>query len=445
MNELKNTPVRKLFITYLVPSVLGLMLMSVNILIDGIFVSKGVGAEALAGVNIAVPVYSILLALSLWIGIGGGTLYSIAGGRGDWKEARQYFTQSLVWAIGIVGTIILLCLWKEKELALLFGADKEILPYVLDYLHIIVLYGLVYVLENILSIFIRNDGNPKLAMSGLIVNSVLNIILNYIFIFQFGWGIKGAAYATIIATFVGVIVMCSHFLRKKSQLGFVPFTPDLRKLKEILTIGFPSFIAEGTAAVMTVGYNVTFMSYVGKIGITAFAAVNYLHAVFLMFFLAVGAAIQPLVSYHHGAGLHTRAKQFRKYALVTGAVFGVIVFGVCLLFGKQLASLFNVTGGALLSYTVTGLTLFTTGYLFLSINMVWAEYCQAIKRTRAATIIILLRSIVFFLPLLWLLPELFGKWAIWLALPGAEFLTAASIFIILGYQRKAERSVKEVN
>ena len=196
---------------------------------------------------------------------------------------------------------------------------------------------------------------------------------------------------------------------------------------------------------MTVGYNVTFMAYVGKIGITAFAAVNYLHAVFLMFFLAIGAAIQPLVSYHHGAGLHTRARQFRKYALITGVVFGAVVFIVCLLFGKQLAGLFNVTGGTLLSYTVTGLTLFSTGYLFLSINMVWAEYCQAIKRTRAATIIILLRSIVFFLPLLWLLPEFFGKWTIWLALPVAEFLTAASVFIVYIYQKSVGRKAKGLN
>lgn len=440
-HELRNKPAGKLFVSYLVPSVLGMVLMSLNILVDGIFVSNGVGKEALAAVNIAVPVYSILLSLSLWIGIGGATLYSIEKGRGDIERAKSIFTQAFIWAILIVGIVIVLCLWQERNLVLWFGADQEILPYALDYLHIILLFGLVYVLENILSIFIRNDGSPNLAMAGLIVNSVLNIVLNYIFIFRFGWGIKGAAYATIIATFIGLFILGIHFLKRTSDLRFVRCRLERQVITDIIGIGLPSFIAEGTAALITIGFNVSFMYYVGPLGVTSFAVVNYLHAVFIMLFIAVGSAIQPLVSYHYGAELFERAKKFLKYAIYTGVMLGIVIFLICFFFGDELAFLFGVTTGKVLSYTSSGLGLFAIGYAFLAYNMVSAEYYQAIKRTRAATMIILLRSTLLFIPLLLILPYLFGGKTIWLAFPGAEVLTA---LIVVSMQRsKQKRQDKE--
>ncbi|MEG0386290.1 MAG: MATE family efflux transporter, partial [Solibacillus sp.] len=194
MNEtseiLRNTPTKKLFVSYLIPSIIGMLLMAINILVDGIFVSNGVGPEALAGVNIAVPIFSILLSISLWIGMGGATLYSIALGQNNPKKAQSIFTQSFFLATFIVGILVVFSLWKQKEISYLFGASDEIFPYVKDYLQIILLFGVVYVIENILSIFIRNDGNPKLAMIGLGVTSVLNIVFNYIFIFMMDMGVR---------------------------------------------------------------------------------------------------------------------------------------------------------------------------------------------------------------------------------------------------------------
>ncbi|MEG0472967.1 MAG: MATE family efflux transporter [Solibacillus sp.] len=218
MNEttatLSNTPTKKLFISYLIPSIIGMLLMAINILVDGIFVSNGVGPEALAGVNIAVPIFSILLSISLWIGMGGATLYSIALGENNPKKAQSIFTQSFFLATFIVGILVVFSLWKQKEIAYLFGASDEIYPYVKDYLQIILLFGVIYVIENILSIFIRNDGNPKLAMLGLGITSILNIVFNYVFIFMMDMGVKGAAYGTILATAIGVLVLLAHFFRK---------------------------------------------------------------------------------------------------------------------------------------------------------------------------------------------------------------------------------------
>ncbi|MEK4424070.1 MATE family efflux transporter [Solibacillus sp. FSL K6-1523] len=430
MNEtLRNTPTKKLFISYLIPSIIGMLLMAINILVDGIFVSNGVGPEALAGVNIAVPIFSILLSISLWIGMGGATLYSIALGQNNEKKAQSIFTQSFFLATFIVGILVVLCLWKQKELAYLFGASDEIFPYAKDYLQIILLFGVIYVIENILSIFIRNDGNPKLAMIGLGVTSVLNIVFNYVFIFMMDMGVKGAAYGTGLATVIGVLVLLTHFFRKSSILKFTTLKLEMKTVSEILKIGLPSFIVEASAAVTIIAYNITFMHFVGAVGVTAYAVVNYMHAVFLMLFIGIGAALQPIVSYHYGAKLYKRLQQFLKLGVITGIVFGIGIWFIGWQFSENIVALFGEMPADVLAYTTKGIMLFFIGYLFLGFNLVYAEYYQAIKKIKLSSIIIVTRSIVLFLPLLWLLPTYFGGDAIWLAFPIAEGITAIGLII----------------
>ncbi|MEK4760512.1 MATE family efflux transporter [Viridibacillus sp. FSL E2-0187] len=428
--KLQNSSVPKVFASYLFPSLLGMLLMSINILVDGIFVSNGIGPDALAGVNIAVPIFSILLSISLWIGMGGATLYSISIGQGNIAKARSIFTQSFVLAISIVGVLVVFSLWKQQEIAYLFGASDEILHYVEDYLHVILLFGIVYVLENILSIFIRNDGNPKLAMFGLITTSVLNIVFNYIFIFMMDMGVAGAAYATVLSTVVGVIVLMYHFVRKESVLRFVKFSIDYKTMVEILKIGSPSFVVEGSAAIIVVAYNITFSHFVGEIGVTAYAVVNYLHVVFLMVFLGIGAALQPIVSFHFGAKLYSRLQSFLKLGLITGVGFGAAVLLIGWLFADPMIALFGVKDSEVIAFTKEGISYFFIGYLFLSFNLIMAEYYQSIKRIRLSMFIIMARSLVLFLPLLWILPKYFGSQFIWLAFPLAEGLTIIALLIV---------------
>ncbi|MEK4699367.1 MATE family efflux transporter [Solibacillus sp. FSL R7-0668] len=447
MNEtsttLRTTPTKKLFISYLIPSIIGMLLMAVNILVDGIFVSNGVGPEALAGVNIAVPIFSILLSISLWIGMGGATLYSIALGQNNPKKAQSIFTQSFFLATFIVGILVVLSLWKQKELAYLFGASDEIFPYVKDYLQIILIFGIVYVVENILSIFIRNDGNPRLAMIGLGVTSILNIVLNYIFIFMMDMGVKGAAYGTGIATLIGVFVLLMHFFHKESILKFTKLQFEMKTVSEILKIGLPSFIVEASAAVTVIAYNITFMHFVGAIGVTAYAVVNYMHAVFLMLFIGIGAALQPIVSYHYGAKLYSRLQQFLKLGVITGILFGIGIWFVGWKFSETIVALFGEMPEDVLAYTTNGILLYFIGYLFLGFNLVYAEYYQAIKKIKLSSIIIVTRSIILFLPLLWLLPTYFGGDYIWLAFPIAEGLTAIGLIIARKKLRVLKKEASE--
>ncbi|KYG89683.1 MATE family efflux transporter [[Bacillus] sp. KCTC 13219] len=437
INAIETRPVRPLFFSYLYPALIGMLLMSVNILVDGIFVSRGVGAAALAGVNIAVPIFSVLLSISLWIGMGGATLFSISLGEGNKQRAHQVFTLSFTMMIAIVTAIIALLLLNLKEVAYIFGADHTTYPYVQQYLHIILVFGLFYTIENLLSIFIRNDGSPKLAMVGLITTSVLNIIFNYIFIFMLDYGVKGCALATALSTIVGMLVLFLHFFNKKSELKFVRRFFHFGTMKKIMTIGFPSFIVEASMALIIILFNITFLHYLGSNGVTAYAMVNYIHAVLLTVFFGIGMALQPLVSYHHGARLTKRLAALLKIGVKTAIIFGLLTAIIAMLFPAQLMSVFGNNSTDQIQYmAIQGFAQFAIGYVFLGVNMVFAEFFQSIEKIRLATIIMLLRSFILFIPVLLLLPQIFGAQAIWWTFPVAEGLTTLLIIIFIALRRQ---------
>ncbi|AIK39131.1 MATE efflux family protein [Bacillus pseudomycoides] len=426
--KLREKPMKNLFISYLIPAVLGMVLMSVNIVIDAVMISRGVGANGLAGVNVAIPAFSIFFSISLWIGMGGATLYSIALGENKIERARSIFTQSMTVAVVIVGALMIICLWRIEDLAYLFGANEVILPYALDYLTVLLTFGMIYVLENILSTFIRNDGNPNLAMAGLVVTALLNIAFDYIFIFIFGWGVTGAAAATILSAAIGFLVLLSHFFRKSSILKWTKFHFEWNTVKQIMVIGFPSFTAEITVAIVTIGFNITFMKYAGELGVASYAIVNSIHSMMLLVFLGVGAALQPIASFHYGANLPERLKEGLNFAVKTAVVLGCVAIVSGLFFGKYIIGLFDVQSKELLTLTVTGMSLFFIQYVFFGYNIVYGEYFQSVRQTRKSILIILSRGLLLIIPLLWIMPKLFGVNGIWLVMPVSEVLTAIVVF-----------------
>lgn len=442
---METRPLRPLFLSYLFPAMIGMLLMSVNILVDGVFVSNGIGPTALAAVNIAVPIFSVLLSISLWIGVGGATLYSIELGRNDIQKAQRIFTLSFVMMVGIVALIIAFLLMNMEGIAYLFGANEDTMPYVKDYLLIILLFGIVYTFENLFSIFIRNDGNPNLAMAGLIVTSVLNIALNYLFIFKLNYGMTGVALATVLSTLIGTIVLCAHFFLKGSQLKFVPKFFSRRIAMKILGIGLPSFIVEASFAIMVVLYNITFLHYLGTEGVTAYAMVNYIHVVLLMFFLGIGMALQPLVSYHYGAKLIERMVGLLKIAVVTALILGGATTLLAVVFSSAIMKVFGDAPTIVRELTGNGFKHFAIGYLFLGVNMVLAEFFQSIERIRLATIIILLRSLGLFIPLLVILPMFFGEKVIWWVFPITEGITMIIIVLYLYLFRKTSFILRKEN
>lgn len=419
----------KSFFQYFIPTLLGMMLMSVNIVIDGIFVGNGVGSVALASVNIAVPVFSVIISIALLIGMGGGTLYSMAMGRNDAPKARKIFTLSMVLITVVTVVISGVSYFNMERLAYVFGANAETLPYVIDYMQILFISALILSLETSLSIFVRNDGDPQLAMIGLVVSAILNIGLNYVMIFILGLEVKGAAIATVLATLAGLLIYMFHFLKKGSNLKLSRFTWKWNEVKSLGTIGFPSFLSEAGMGIFVVGYNLTAAAYLGTAGLAAFSVINYLHTFMFLAFIGIGTTIQPLVSYYYGAQRDESIKKTVKLAERTGLALGVLFLAIGFLGADHLVAIFGVESEEIAGLAARGLKLFFLGYLFMGINFVYMTYYQSIGYVKPSIYITVFRGFVLLVLMLLVLPRLIGDAGVWLALPAAEALVA--IFILV--------------
>ncbi|KAA0955340.1 MATE family efflux transporter [Planococcus sp. ANT_H30] len=432
-NRLDMESVGKSFLRYLIPSIVGMLLMAVNIVADGIMVGNKLGPIALAGVGIAGPVFTIFVAMSLWIGIGAATRYSAMMGAKRPDQARIIFSHAITSIFVLTIIIGLTAFIFRTELAYLLGANVDTFEYTSDYLNVMLLFGFVFTVENTFSILVRNDGGPNTAMIALISTSVVNIILNYVFLFILDFGVKGAAFATILGGLVGLVILSTHFFRKKSNLRLVRFKFDQKLTLLILAVGFPSFLAEVGISVFTISHNLTFKYLAGTVGVSAFTILNYVHSVMLLLFLGMGAAIQPLISYYSGAKDEQKIKQTIRLAIATSLAAGIFFMLIGQFAATQIVSLFGDFPEEVLALAVSGIKLFFIAYLFMGTNFVMMTYYQSIGHIRMATWITAAREMIVLLILLMIMPRLFGLTGVWLAIPTSEFIVLVTIYY---YHRK---------
>ncbi|MBC1375296.1 multidrug efflux MATE transporter FepA [Listeria sp. FSL L7-0091] len=424
---LETDSVKKIYFRYLIPSLVGMLLMSLNIVIDGIFVGHKLGGVALAGINIAVPVFTIFTAISIWIGIGAATQFSFAIGEKNVARAQTIFTNAILAVISITLVIAILAFIFKVPLAYFLGANDETIGYVLEYMNILLIFGFALTLENILSIFVRNDGDPNLSMVALIVTAISNVILNYLFLFVFEWGVTGSALATMIAIIIGVLILITHFFKKSSRLKFVKVDWNKAFFKKTLGIGLPSFLAEVGVSVFTLGYNISIAAIAGTAGVAAFSVLNYTHSVILMLFLGMGSAIQPLISYYRGARAREKELETLKIAIVVAFSTGVAFLLVGLFGSNLLVSMFGNFSAEIRELASNGIKLFYSAYLFMGFNFVMMTYFQTSDKVKMATWITISREIIFMVIFLLILPPIIGIPGVWLAIPISEMIVAVSI------------------
>jgi len=430
-NYLQTEPVTRIFLKYLIPSLVGMLLMAVNIVVDGIMVGNRLGEVALAGVGISSPVYTLFVAMSLWIGVGGATLYSQAMGKGTPERAQFIFTFSIVF-IAIFTIIIGISAFVFQEQLIYFlGANEETYPYAKDYLKIMLLFGFVFTIENALSIFVRNDQNPNLAMIGLIVTAVTNIGINYYFLYILNLGLTAVAVGIIISSFLGVLVMSTHFIRKANHLRLVRIRFQWSLFKAMMSIGFPSFLSELGISVFTIAFNITLQRLAGTVGVAAFSVLNYAHSVMLMAFLGMGSAVQPLISYYHGAKATQRIKDTIKVALTVAIAAGLIAFTIGQIWTREIVSIFGDFSPEIVAMAMTGIRLFFIAYLFMGINFVMMSYFQSVAQIRMAIWITASREIIFMMIFILVLPLLIGVNGVWISIPLAEFVVVITIFMYI--------------
>lgn len=419
--DLENGNLTKLFITFAMPATISMIMTFLYTVADGIFITRGVGSNGIAAVNIGYPIINFTVALSLMFGIGGATL--IAFKKGDIKYQNRYFSHiiflNIVVYIIVAGAIFLF----TNPLMMALGASEELLPMIKGYMYPCTISTSFLMISTSLNAVVRNDNAPKRAMQSNLIGAGMNIVLDYLFIFKFHLGIEGGAYATAISQIVAAIYLCRHFIGSTFKLEISWKKLDFRILKRIISIGLPSFVLEFAVAVITVLLNIAFMKEAGVFAASSYGIISYSFMLFRMLFTGISQGIQPIVSYNYGRRNFARIKEVLIFTHKVAFGMSVISLILIIIFGKNMVNIFT-SDVALVKESTKGFVLYSIALSFLAFNFVNIAYLQAIDRVRVSNIICMSRSFVFVFVGLMILPKFLGINGIWLALPFADFITA---------------------
>jgi putative MATE family efflux protein len=431
--ELGTKSIGKLLAQYSIPAVIAMLVNAVYNIVDRIFIGKYVGESALAGLTITFPVMLIIFAFASLIGAGGATLISIKLGEKDEKGACYVFGNTLT--SGAILTVIVtgLLFANLQNLLSFLGANGEVLEYAVIYMSIILGGFIFQMISFTLSIFVRTEGAPILSMIALVISALVNIILDYIFIRVFGWGVAGAAYATIIGQLFGLVILLSFYISGKSnlQLKISDFIPKIKLIGQIISIGFATFMSTiGISIAMTM-LNRSLGKYGGVAAITSLGAINSLYTFFIMPIMRITQAMQPIIGYNHGAGNNNRVKKTLKLGIAVGVVFSSIVFLLLQLFPSLFITMFLQSGSSTVDIAINGLRIFILMLPVLSINLIGITYYQSIAKGRIAMVLGLLRQFLFLVPVLMILPKFWGLNGVWAATPIADALAIVITIIVL--------------
>lgn len=420
------------FLKYSSLNVLGMIALSCYILADTFFVSKALGADGLAALNLAIPVYSFINGSGLMIGMGGGIKYSIAKSQGAAQRADQTFTNSAVLTAVIAACFFLTGLLASGPLALLLGADGTVYEMTRTYLQVILLFAPMFMTNNLLLCFIRNDGAPQLSMAAMITGSLSNVVLDYVFMFPLGMGIFGAVLATGMAPVISILVLSPYLFRRKNQFHLRKCRISGKLALGIFSSGLPSLITEVSSGIVMIVFNTIILGIAGNIGVAAYGVIANLSLVVMSIYTGISQGIQPLLSSGYGTGNRKKTQSVLRYALVSALLISVVVY-VCVFFGADpIAAVFNSEQNATLqSIAVTGLKIYFTACVFAGFNIILSVYFTSTENALPAHIISILRGFVVIIPMAFLLSaaaELLGVWA---AFPATELtvsLIGAGLF-----------------
>lgn len=425
------------FINYTVLSVLGTLGISCYILADTFFVSKGLGTDGLTALNLAIPIYNFIHGTGLMLGMGGATKFSVCKSQKKTGEVHRIYTNTLYLAVFFSVMFVLCGCIFSNHLAMLLGADVTVLEMTGTYLRWLLYFAPAFILNDVLLCFVRNDGSPQLSMIAMLIGSFANIGLDYIFIFPMGMGIFGAVFATGASPVISIIMMLPHWLRKKNT--FCLIKTGLRKdiIKQDLSLGFPSLIAQLSSGITMITFNALILKLAGNTGVAAYGIVANISLVTVAVYTGIAQGIQPLVSTFYGAGNHRQAKTMLKYALITMLSVSAAAYLLIFVLAQPITAVFNSENNIKLKQiSETGLKIYFTSIPFVGYNIILATYFTSIEKAVPAQILSILRGLVIIIPMAFLLSALWGMTGIWLTYPITECSIALLGFVIYKHKNK---------
>lgn len=412
-----------LLIKFISSSILGTLMVSIYILFDTIFIGQGVGSDGLAALNICLPIYSLLSAIGLLLGMGGGATFSILSGQSDKMGSYKVFSTCIYTGFIISILFIIVGITLVEPLALLLGSPLAILPLVKDYMRLLLLFSPSFLLVNILTVFIRNDNRPHIAMFATITSGILNILLDILFIFPLHMGMKGAALATGISSSVSVILLFIATFHKTSTLKYVKLCKNDWIIARIVKNGIPSFITEICTGLTLFLFNTVLLKYIGAIGVSAYGIIANIALMVISIFNGIGQGIQPLISTYTATGEKILVKKITRIGIFLSLSLGILFYILGVVFRVPIASMFVSDDYELIALASFAMPYYFIAFIFMGINLTCSYLYQAAERAFISSIISLGRGLIFITIGLIILPIIFNTVGIWLAMPFAEIAT----------------------
>ncbi|OLO26373.1 MATE family efflux transporter [Alkalihalophilus pseudofirmus] len=435
--RLGTEPIPKLLRSLSIPAIIGMVVMALYNVIDTIFISYGVGISAVAGVTISFPLMMIMMAISAAMGIGGASVISRRLGEKKEKEANQVFGNVLtiiilLSVVGVIGAFTFL-----EPVLILFGATPDILPYAIDYMFPILLATLFFTFSFATNSIIRSEGNARFAMMAMIIPSVLNIILDAVFIFGLNMGVKGAAYATVISQAIASAMVIQYFISGNSTLTLTisDLKLKLKLVKEITLVGLPAFVQQAAGSVMMIAINAMLIRYGGEFYVGVFGIIQRIIMMSFMPMAGVMQGMQPIVGYNYGANNFARLREtvFLSLKIVTVISFGV--FLIVMMFPAFLMSIFT-SDAAVIEAGADSMRVMFAAVFLIGIQIISSGLYQALGKAKLALILSLSRQFIFLIPLVLILPNFLGTTGVWLAFPIADFFSFVLASYLLYRHRK---------
>lgn len=442
-DKLGTVKISKLLIDLSVPSIIGMLAISIYHLADTIFIGRGVGSMAIAGVAVALPLLMTLNVFGHAIGIGGASIISRALGANN-KQKAELTLNNLLLVIILINIIIYSFAWLKLSFFLkIFGANHEIMPYAYEYAQIALIGSFFLNILFVVMNAIRAEGNAKYPMTIQLIAATLNVILNPIFIFVMEWGVTGAAIATSLSQFTGAtmaILYYTHF--KKSDLVLsvekVLKYPDINIVKEAFAIGASSFARQSATSVMTIALNNALLFYSGSMAVAAFGIIYRLAMFVFMPLFGINQGFMPIAGYNFGAKNYQRVIKVIKVASLYSTVFCIIAFFGFFFFDRFLISLFT-TDRELIDIGSRGLKIIIIAFPVIGFQIIGSGYFQATGKALAALFLALSRQVLFLIPLILILPPYLGLDGIWISFPIADILAVIITFFMMMWQVKRLR------
>lgn len=397
---------------------------SIYILADTFFISKAEGSLGLAALNFSIVIYTLMQGVGIMIGVGGAIDYSLNKSK---KDARSDFVNKILMS-GLVFSAIFLsiALFFSEGISKFLGADSQTLGLTMLYLETLLSFSPFFIFNQIFLAFARNDDSPKLAMIAMMLSSIANVILDYIFMFPMKMGMFGAAFATGLSPIISILILSRHFSRFGGLSESIKNFKARIKIRDnirVLALGLPSFISEFTSSITLFVFNIVILKISGNVGVAAYGVIANVAIIATALFSGLSQGIQPLISKSYAEDNKISLNTVLKYGFISSVVLAVLINFTTLVFSSGIVDIFNGQNNPILAKIAEmGVKMYFIGYFFAGINILMISYFSATSRTKNAMFISILRSSVILIPSVLIMSELLGILGVWSSFLFTEFV-----------------------